>query len=107
MGRPKSLLCLIHGKHEQTPRVVVVASILVANADNSTKQDGDPHYGGLLRSFYIVGPPVMHSPTKHNSTNSVTLDWSSVSERVVPPRSSWSVHTVISVTLLPRKCVDI
>lgn len=31
------------------------------------KQHGDSHWGGLLRNFCIIGRPVLHLPTKHDS----------------------------------------
>lgn len=58
-------------KHEQNQRVVI--TIFTANADNSTIQHGGSRYGGLLRCFIIIGPPVSHSPTNFDGTNAVIL----------------------------------
>lgn len=61
-------------KHKQNPRIVV--TIFITNIHSATMHHGDPHR--LLRGFYIIEPLLSHSPTQHNSTNTVSC------ERVVP-----------------------
>lgn len=38
----------------------LIESILIANTDNATMQHGDPHYRGLSRCYYIIGPSVSY-----------------------------------------------
>lgn len=63
-------------KHKQYPKVVVTISI--ANVQNARVQHGKLYHGGLVRYFCNIEPQVSHTPTKHDSTNTVILGLSSV-----------------------------
>lgn len=63
--RKKEDSILADWKHEQSP----IVTILTATADNTTMQHDDTHFSTRLGCFCICGPPVLHLPTKHDSTN--------------------------------------
>lgn len=72
------------GKHVYNSRIVV--TILNLNTNDAIMQHGGPHYGGLVRCFGIIRPPVLHSATKHDSTI-VSLDQSSIRGQYTPGRA--------------------
>lgn len=52
--------------------------MVVIKADNVPIQHSDPHYSGPLICICLIGPPVLHSLTKHDGIRAVTVWWSSV-----------------------------